>query len=73
MTHVCCPRCRLRFTPAVSAYLASCPECGEPLQTLVGAESVVGFRRFKPEDPAYPLPEALAESMPRPEPPGSRT
>ena len=27
MTHVCCPRCRLRFTPAAAAYIVACPEC----------------------------------------------
>jgi hypothetical protein len=73
MTHVCCPDCRLRFTPAVSAYLAVCPQCGEPLQTIAGAQSVFGFRLFEPQDPAFSLPEALAVSMPLPDPHGSRS
>jgi hypothetical protein len=72
MTHVCCPGCRLRFTPAVSAYLSACPQCGEPPQAVTGAQSVFGFRLFEPEDPAHSLPEALAISMPLPDPRGTR-
>ncbi len=26
MTHLCCPRCRLRFTPADAACLGQCPD-----------------------------------------------
>jgi hypothetical protein len=73
MTHVCCPSCRLRFTPAVSAYLAVCPQCAEPLQTITGAQRVFGFRLFEPEDPSFSLPEALAVSMPLPDPHGIRS
>lgn len=72
MTHVCCPGCRLRFTPAVTAYMSACPSCGEALQQLVGAQGVLGFRLFEPEDPAQSLPEALAVSMPLPDPRGTR-
>ena len=51
MTHVCCPDCRLRFTPATAAYLAACPACGEPPQTVAGPERMVGFRLFRLDDP----------------------
>ena len=50
MTHVCCPDCRLRFTPATAAYLAACPACGEPPQTVAGPERMVGFRLFRLDD-----------------------
>jgi hypothetical protein len=68
MSHACCPECRLRFTPAVAAYLAACPECGEPLRasSLRGA---VGFRIFRVEDVPRPLPRAVAVSVPVPGPP----
>ena len=72
MTHVCCPSCRLRFTPAAAAYLVACPQCGEPPQTVAGAQRIFGFRLFEPQDPAPALPEALAVSMPVPDPRGTR-
>jgi hypothetical protein len=64
MTHVGCRSCRLRFTPAAAAYLVACPECGRPLQPIVGAEGVVGFRLIIPEDVPHELPEAVAVSIP---------
>jgi len=67
MTHVCCPRCRLRFTPAASAYIATCPECGEPPQQMT-SESALGFRLLGPEDLPIELPQAIAASLPAPEP-----
>jgi hypothetical protein len=65
MTHLCCPPCRLRFTPAAAAYLVACPECGEPPQSL-SVGDVLGFRMFTVEDVPQPLPEAIAVSMPAP-------
>ena len=67
VTHVGCCRCRLRFTPAAAAYLAACPECGQPPQPIVGAEGVVGFRLFVVEDVPHDLPEAVAVSIPIPD------
>jgi hypothetical protein len=72
MTNVCCPDCRLRFTPAAAAYLVACPECGEPPKALAGLERVVGFRLFTVEDAPHSLPEAVAVSIPIPDPGGGR-
>jgi hypothetical protein len=72
MTHLCCPRCRLRFTAAAAAYLVACPECGEPPQLIVGLERTFGFRLVGPEDLPHELPRALAVSIPVPEPGGAR-
>ena len=68
MTHACCPSCRIRFTPAAAANLAVCPGCGEPPQTLAGLEGAVGFRLFRLADVPHSLPEAVAVSMPIPDP-----
>jgi hypothetical protein len=73
MTHVCCPDCRLRFTPAAAAYLVACPKCDEPPQTLAGVERVVGFRLFRPGDVPHSLPQAVAVSIPIPDPGGDRS
>ena len=67
MTPVCCPRCRLRFTPDVVAYLVMCPECGGPLERIASFERAVGFRLFGPQDIPHSLPWALAVSIPVPE------
>jgi hypothetical protein len=67
-THAGCPSCRLRFTAAAAAYLVACPECGRPLQPIAGADGVVGFRLFSPEDVPHALPEAVAVSIPMPDP-----
>lgn len=61
MTHLCCPRCRLRFTPAAAAHVATCPECGEPLQPS-SLEDTVGFRVFKLEDVPHSIPSAVGGS-----------
>jgi hypothetical protein len=63
MTQVGCPSCRLRFAAAEAAYLVACPECGRPPKAIAGAESVVGFRLFVPEDAPRDLPEAVAVSI----------
>jgi hypothetical protein len=68
MTQVGCPDCRLRFTGAESTYLIACPECGRPLQGIVDAQSVVGFRLFVLEDVPAERPEALAVAIPLPDP-----
>lgn len=73
MTAVCCPDCRLRFTPAAAGYLAACPQCGKPPQAIASLEGAVGFRLFRPEDAPLSLPEALEVSMPIPDPYGSRS
>jgi hypothetical protein len=52
----------LRFTSAAAACLVACPECGRAPQSIVGADGVVGFRRFIVEDLPYELPEAVAVS-----------
>jgi hypothetical protein len=63
MTHVGCASCRLRFAAAEAACLVACPECGRPPEPIAGAESVVGFRLFVPEDAPRDLPEAVAVSI----------
>lgn len=63
MTHVCCPSCRLRFTPPAAAHLAACPDCGEPLQTIASLELAFGFSVFRLEDVPHSLPEAVAASI----------
>ena len=73
MTHVCCRHCRLRFTPAAAAHLVSCPECGEPPQTLAGLEESLGFRLFRLADVPHSLPEAIAVSIRLPDPGGGRS
>jgi hypothetical protein len=67
MKRACCPNCRLRFRPATAAELAACPRCGDPLQRLA-LEEGLGFRLFGVEDTPQPLPEAIAVSMPIPDP-----
>ena len=71
MIHFCCPDCRLRFAPADAAYLVACPKCGEPPQAS-SLRGTVGFRVFEPEDFPYSLPEALAVSVPVPDPERAR-
>jgi hypothetical protein len=65
MTRASCPTCRLRFTPAATAILTSCPECGRPLQAAPSAE-LVGYGLFA-SDPDPALPVASAVALPRPE------
>ena len=73
MSHVCCPDCRLRFTAAAAAYLPACPQCGEPPQTMINPESAVGYRLLKLDDVPHSLPEAVAVSIPIPDPSKSRS
>jgi hypothetical protein len=67
VTHSCCPECRLRFSPAVAAYLTVCPVCGEPTQPLATLAGAVGYGLFAPED-NLALPEAIEISIPIPIP-----
>lgn len=71
-TKKACPDCRLRFSAAVEAYLVACPACGEPLQPS-SLEDTLGFRIFTPEDVPHLLPEAVAVSLPVPDPDGPRS
>jgi len=73
MTHVGCPCCQLRFSAATAAHLLACPECGRPPHVIGAAEGVVGFRLFIPEDVPNPLPEAIAVSIPLPDPGANRS
>jgi hypothetical protein len=47
MTHVSCPSCSLRFTPASAPTLRRCPFCGGGLLVL-GAESLIGSQLVEP-------------------------
>ena len=67
MTHLCCPSCRLRFTPAAAAYLRACPECGEPLHQRTLSETL-GFRKSELHDAPAAMPAALAVTLPVPDP-----
>jgi hypothetical protein len=66
MTQVCCPSCRLRFAPAVAAYLVACPHCGKPPQPVLSAERVLGFRLVSDDERFASLPVALAVALPIP-------
>ncbi len=68
MTHLCCPACRLQFTPAAAAYIIACPECGDAPQPITSLERTVGFRLLGPEDLPHELPYATAASITFPEP-----
>jgi len=72
MTHLCCPRCRLRFTPAAAAYIVACPECGGLPQVFTSLERTFGFRLLGPEDLPHELPYATAVSITLPDP-GARS
>lgn len=67
--HLCCPRCRLRFTPAAAAAIIGCPECGDSPQPIASLELTFGFRIIGPEDLPHESPYATAISiaLPRPE------
>lgn len=73
MRHVCCPLCRLRFTPAAAAYITACPECGGPPQASASLERTLGFRLVGPEDLPHELPYATAIAIALPEPGGERS
>jgi hypothetical protein len=66
VSRVCCPTCRLRFSPLAEAYLTSCPECGAQPTPVDNPESLVGFRLLDPVDIPHILPEALEVSLPVP-------
>ena len=68
VTQLCCPACRLRFTPAAAAYVVACPECGDPPQPIASLERTVGFRLVGPEDLPHDLPYATAVSITLPVP-----
>jgi hypothetical protein len=63
MTHLCCPACRLRFTPAAAAYIIACPECSDSPQPMTSLERAFGFRLVGPEDLPHELPYAAAVSI----------
>jgi hypothetical protein len=63
MTHLCCPPCRLRFTPAAAAYIAACPDCGDTPQSVGSLERTVGFRLVGPKDHPHDLPYATTTSI----------
>jgi hypothetical protein len=67
-THLCCSRCRLRFTPAAAAYIIACPECGDSPQPIASLDRTFGFRLVGPEDLPHELPCATAVSITFPEP-----
>ena len=70
MTHVCCPSCRLRFTPAAAAYLEACPTCGGPPQPSASVESTLGFRLIATDQIRLDaLPDAVAAALPPPDAP----
>jgi hypothetical protein len=58
----------LRFTAAAAAYLVACPKCGRPPKAIAGAQGLVGFKLFVLEDAPEVLPEAVAVSIPIPDP-----
>jgi hypothetical protein len=69
MTHTCCPDCRLRFDSVSAAHLKACPQCGAQLQAVPALAGALGFRLFTSEDLLnYSLPEAIAVTMPIPDP-----
>jgi hypothetical protein len=63
VTHAHCPRCRLRFSRALSASLPTCPWCNDPLEPLLGPEGAVGMRLFTPGDVPRPAPRAAAVAI----------
>jgi hypothetical protein len=67
-THLCCPHCRLRFTPAAAAYIVRCPECGDSPQPIASLELTFGFRVIGPDDFPHELPYATAVSVALPRP-----
>ena len=73
VTLVCCPPCRLRFTPAAAAYIIACPECGHSPQPIGSLERTIDFRLVGPEDLPHELPYATAPSITFSEPGGARS
>jgi hypothetical protein len=68
VTRVCCPSCRLRFTPAATAFLTVCPECGEALRPIA-VQDAIGFRLFAPDEPQAMPPVVHGNAAASPEPP----
>jgi hypothetical protein len=68
MTRLCCPRCRLRFSPAAAAYMTACPECRRSPEPITSLADTLGFRLVGPEDVPDELPDATAGSITLPEP-----
>jgi predicted amidophosphoribosyltransferase len=66
MIRVCCPQCRLRFSPAATAYINACPDCGQPLKSVSGPQEIIGFRLIELD--AVPEAVAQAVSLPVPDP-----
>jgi hypothetical protein len=75
MIRVCCPECRLRFSPAASAFIECCPDCDRVLQSVTDPRAMVGFRLLKLDafPPALTDPIAAAVSLPLPDPSRGRT
>jgi hypothetical protein len=67
-THLCCLRCRVRFTPAAAASISACPECGDPPELIASLERTFGFRLLGPDDLPHELPYATAVSIALPRP-----
>lgn len=63
MTQVCCPGCGVRFSRATAAHLLSCPQCGQPTQTLPTAEHALGYRLA--DESADDVAMAIAMALPR--------
>ena len=62
-SHLCCPHCRLRFTPAAASYIIACPECGDSPKPIASLEVTFGFRVLGPEELPHELPYASAVSI----------
>lgn len=71
MNNVCCADCRLRFTPAATAHLVACPECGESLQPIPTAAELLGFRLYTPDEAPELWLQARAAALEIPDPSGS--
>ncbi len=59
MSHLCCPICEVRFSPAAATYLMECPDCGGPPVPVENLRSVVGFRLEQVES----IPDVLSEVL----------
>lgn len=70
MTRACCHSCRLRFTRAAAASLATCPICDMPLDRAALAGGLMGFRLHDAGDALPELPAVIAAALSAP--PGDR-
>ena len=73
MSHLCCPRCRLRFTAAAAAYLTRCPECGLPAAQVDGAQVLLGFKLFDALDVSEHAARGDSGLLWNPEPNGAQS